>query len=166
MHRGQRYIDSDAHVLEPSDLWERYLDPKFRDAAPRHEVGYRGSPPSWTLDIQVLDSVMPSFPMGQGMAVPGLEEAYADYIPRGFDAACYKQVLERTGIDYMVVYPTVGLYITGVPGLSPAVAAASSPRASRWNCPTLGWTAATMPPSSSGITKKATQSKKTPSCWN
>ena len=24
-------IDADAHILEPPDLWERYLDPAFRD---------------------------------------------------------------------------------------------------------------------------------------
>src|SRR3989442_1394937 len=27
---GFRVIDSDLHVIEPRDLWDRYLDPKFR----------------------------------------------------------------------------------------------------------------------------------------
>lgn len=26
-------IDADGHVIEPPDLWERYIDPKFRDRA-------------------------------------------------------------------------------------------------------------------------------------
>ena len=26
--------DSDMHVLEPPDLWERYIDPRYRHAAP------------------------------------------------------------------------------------------------------------------------------------
>jgi hypothetical protein len=25
MYNGYRFIDSDAHILEPPDLWERYL---------------------------------------------------------------------------------------------------------------------------------------------
>jgi hypothetical protein len=25
--------DADGHVLEPPDLWERYLEPKYRDRA-------------------------------------------------------------------------------------------------------------------------------------
>jgi hypothetical protein len=28
-------IDADGHILEPPDLWERYLDPKFRERALR-----------------------------------------------------------------------------------------------------------------------------------
>src|SRR5262245_37179823 len=33
--RGFRVIDSDMHVMEPPDLWQRYVDPRFRDRAPR-----------------------------------------------------------------------------------------------------------------------------------
>ena len=28
-------VDADGHILEPSDLWEKYIDPKFRDVALR-----------------------------------------------------------------------------------------------------------------------------------
>ncbi len=28
-------IDADGHVLEPPDLWETYLEPKYRDRALR-----------------------------------------------------------------------------------------------------------------------------------
>jgi hypothetical protein len=28
-------IDADGHILEPPDLWEQYLEPKFRDRALR-----------------------------------------------------------------------------------------------------------------------------------
>ena len=27
-------VDGDGHVLEPPDLWQRYLEPAFRDRAP------------------------------------------------------------------------------------------------------------------------------------
>src|SRR5262249_58936245 len=32
-------IDCDGHILEPPDLWEKYLDPKYRDRAMRIRVG-------------------------------------------------------------------------------------------------------------------------------
>lgn len=35
MYKGYSCIDCDSHVLEPADLWEKYLDPEFRDEAPR-----------------------------------------------------------------------------------------------------------------------------------
>ena len=28
-------VDADGHILEPSDLWERYLEPQYRDRALR-----------------------------------------------------------------------------------------------------------------------------------
>ena len=35
MSRVYNVIDADGHILEPLDLWARYMDPKFRDRAPR-----------------------------------------------------------------------------------------------------------------------------------
>src|SRR5262245_53392932 len=31
---GFKAMDSDMHVLEPPDRWQRYIDPKFADRAP------------------------------------------------------------------------------------------------------------------------------------
>ena len=28
-------VDADGHILEPSDLWETYLEPQYRDRALR-----------------------------------------------------------------------------------------------------------------------------------
>ena len=35
-------IDADGHILEPPDLWERYIDPPFRDRAIRLYPGKDG----------------------------------------------------------------------------------------------------------------------------
>jgi len=35
-------IDADGHILEPPDLWEKYLEPKYRDRAVRIRVGDDG----------------------------------------------------------------------------------------------------------------------------
>jgi len=42
MARSYRVIDADGHVLEPIDLWDRYMDPKYRDRAPRLFVDHDG----------------------------------------------------------------------------------------------------------------------------
>ena len=31
---GFKVLDSDLHIIEPADLWQRYIDPEFRDRAP------------------------------------------------------------------------------------------------------------------------------------
>ena len=35
MTRAYNCVDADGHILEPLDLWDKYIDPKFRDRAPR-----------------------------------------------------------------------------------------------------------------------------------
>jgi hypothetical protein len=35
MNNGDLVIDADGHILEPPDLWERYLEPQYRDRAIR-----------------------------------------------------------------------------------------------------------------------------------
>jgi predicted TIM-barrel fold metal-dependent hydrolase len=35
-------IDADGHILEPPDLWEKYLEPKYRDRAIRLRIGDDG----------------------------------------------------------------------------------------------------------------------------
>src|SRR5438445_8822448 len=33
-HRSFKVLDSDIHIIEPPDLWQRYIDPTFRDRSP------------------------------------------------------------------------------------------------------------------------------------
>src|SRR5208283_2421995 len=35
-------VDADGHFLEPPDLWDRYLEPKFRDRAMRVSKDEKG----------------------------------------------------------------------------------------------------------------------------
>ena len=35
-------IDADGHILEPPDLWEKYIDPKYRDRTIRIRKGQDG----------------------------------------------------------------------------------------------------------------------------
>src|SRR5262249_61641907 len=42
MGRAYNVIDADGHILEPLDLWDNYIDPKFRDRAPRIVKGENG----------------------------------------------------------------------------------------------------------------------------
>jgi predicted TIM-barrel fold metal-dependent hydrolase len=42
MNTEDLVIDADGHILEPPDLWEKYLEPKYRDRAIRISVGDDG----------------------------------------------------------------------------------------------------------------------------
>jgi hypothetical protein len=51
MFKGYRFLDADAHILEPDDLFEKYLEPKFRSRMPRAWTGYKGEPPAWGIEV-------------------------------------------------------------------------------------------------------------------
>ena len=37
---GMKVMDSDMHIIEPPDLWERYIDQKYRDRALKGRSGH------------------------------------------------------------------------------------------------------------------------------
>ncbi|HXR36483.1 MAG TPA: hypothetical protein VN754_11065, partial [Candidatus Binataceae bacterium] len=39
---NEMVIDADGHILEPPDLWQKYIEPKYRDRALRIRVGDDG----------------------------------------------------------------------------------------------------------------------------
>ena len=49
MWKNLKVIDADAHMHEPQHLWERYVEPKYRDQVPKvafmdgNFMVYRGS---------------------------------------------------------------------------------------------------------------------------
>ena len=58
---GYRLFDSDLHVIEPADLWQRYIHPRFKDLAP---IGLIEQPFS-TGHLHPLDGV-PFSPTDEG----------------------------------------------------------------------------------------------------
>ena len=42
MSRVYNVIDADGHILEPLNLWDKYMDPKYRNRAPRLVVDEQG----------------------------------------------------------------------------------------------------------------------------
>jgi predicted TIM-barrel fold metal-dependent hydrolase len=154
MYNGYRFIDSDAHVLEPADMFEKYLEPQFRSHRPVAWADYQGDPLAFGFKLVIPsprggEYVMPfgrdpldekalariggaSFDAGTRIALPGHDEAYADFARKGFPPEMYPLAMERTGIDYMVVYPSAGLLTTAVPELAADTAAAYRRAYNNW----------------------------------
>jgi uncharacterized protein len=110
-------VDADGHILEPPDLWERYLEPKYRDRALRFIIDDRGLE---QLEIGGNPSVMsrrgsPSI-LG-AMGAPDLRaiqldpaRTYLEEAPFGsMDPKERLELLDAEGIDAVVLYTTVGL---------------------------------------------------------
>src|SRR5205814_8113501 len=122
MHETERLsfdgaVDADGHILEPPDLWETYLEPKYRDRALRIIHDENGLE---ELEIGGQRSVMSrrGFPSTLGaMGDPDLramqldpERTYVSEAPFGsMDPDERLKVLDAEGIDAAVLYTTIGL---------------------------------------------------------
>ena len=120
--KGYRFIDSDAHILEPNNIWETYLEAKFRSEMPRIYTGYyerdsagNRNEMGFFNDVSSGGYDMPMGYHGKPTIMPGLGEAHDEYARRGFPPEVYLDAMERVGIDYMVVYPTAGLFVCNAP---------------------------------------------------
>ena len=129
---GFKIIDAELHVMEPVDLWERYIDPEFKDRAPR-----RLSERRWDIRTVVEGDVMASmtdynWPARSNEEEDTLAERYAEEIAANFDPASQVRAMDREGLDLAVLYPTSGMYITARNGMDPQFAEAACRAYNNW----------------------------------
>jgi len=116
MPNGKLIIDADGHILEPEDLWQNYLEEKFRARAiriRRDEAGlefleYDGKPAA-LMRHGVLHTLGA---MGRSAdeLKPSRERTYRNTAPFGaMDMKERIQLLDREGIDKAILYPTIGI---------------------------------------------------------
>lgn len=109
-------IDADGHILEPPDLWEQYLESKYRDRALRIRTNRDGleyieidGKPSWV--------GYPGFPgllgaMGAADLSPRPELTYVGSAPPAAMSAKERIArMDREGLHKAVLYPTLGLFL-------------------------------------------------------
>ncbi len=113
--RPLRIVDADGHVTEPVDLWQTYLEPRYRSRALRIEHNEQG----W--EYFVADgkpSVMRPGILGvlggigmdaRALLTPG-KVTYHEACPEaGRDGGARLKVMDAERIDVALLYPTLGL---------------------------------------------------------
>jgi predicted TIM-barrel fold metal-dependent hydrolase len=136
--------DADMHVMEPADLWQRYMTPEYRHAAP---IGMTELKRDIRVKVksQVLLRAGPVRPLkergGSGIGWrPDQEAAYGEAEARGWDAQAQLDAMDREGVDLTVLFPTRGLFALGLDsteqigadGLEPSFATAIARAYNDW----------------------------------
>ena len=132
MPRTYAVIDADGHVLEPLDLWDRYMDPAYRDRAPWLFVDHDGKE-----RLRVEDKVLGG-PRGLGLigaigarqGVVSDQIRYAEGRKGGFDPHERIKDMDLDGIDAAFLYNSLGLFSGAV--TDPRLAAAMCRAYNRW----------------------------------
>lgn len=129
---GFQMIDAEMHVMEPADLWERYMAPEFKARAPRRLTERR-----WDIRTIVEGEVMASMLGGDWPALTDAEEKalaerYAEEIACDFDPASQVRAMDKEGLDLAVLYPTSGMYVIAFDTMDPQFAAAACRAYNEW----------------------------------
>ena len=134
MARQYNCVDADGHILEPLDLWQKYMDPGFRDRAPRIVKGNNGKEQLIVDEHRVGDGNLGIGRIGAVGARQGVVEAdtmaYKDGKPGGFDPHQRIPDMDADGIDAAFLYPSLGLFSGAIH--DPELAAATCRAYNRW----------------------------------
>jgi predicted TIM-barrel fold metal-dependent hydrolase len=148
--QGYLILDSDLHMMEPDDLWARYLDEPHRANPPRFFAGQqkkltpsaddKGSADS-IRGMEVQGLAIPAFAKSQGATASSRElrrrsrarhPHFKVARARGFDADSTLMAMDIEGIDVAVMYGTRGRQILCHDDLSPEYAAALARAYNNW----------------------------------
>jgi len=129
---GFKVFDSDMHIMEPPDLWERYIDPEFRPRAPRGRISEN------VRDLGLIfPNTQPKVRRTAGTPHRGQnyeknQQIYRDHSERGWTGEVQLEAMDTEGIDVAVLFPTRGLGVLTYPDHSREFAAALARAYNDW----------------------------------
>ena len=134
-----KVIDADGHVLEPPDLWEKYIDPKFREDRPKLIVTEEGG------EIFKLEGD-DAFDLSRGKkkvrlgvlgtigartgAITSRRVPYIEGRKGGSDPHARIPDMDAEEIDAAFLYPSLALFLGGIK--NPELSAAACRAYNRW----------------------------------
>jgi predicted TIM-barrel fold metal-dependent hydrolase len=132
-------IDADGHVLEPPDLWEKYIDPQFRAGCPKLIFTEEGGEILRIEGDNAIDMRRGKRPVKLGALgtigarAGGIKSAKVPYLEGkrgGFDPHARIPDMDAEGIDAAFLYPSLGLFLGATK--DPAFSAAACRAYNRW----------------------------------
>lgn len=133
MRDGYRIVDSDAHQIEPAGIWQEYIDPAFRERAPRLlEIDGRK-----TLGVEGEGFVSegkyplsaPEFLQAMMRGMQRFERAYTT----GYSPDSRLLDMDEVGVDVQILFPTTGGQLLGREFRDPELLAASCRAYNDWS---------------------------------
>ncbi len=123
---GFRVLDSDLHLMEPPDLYRRYIAPEYRDRAPVSRSNQPGHYADWLLAGRPIPPWR-TVPQVLKMNAPldnKMQTVMHEGWTRGFDPVSHLHAMDVEGIDVAVLFRTAASMMVSVDDQEPAFALA------------------------------------------
>jgi len=125
--RGFRVIDSDLHVIEPRNLWDEYLDPKFRGRI----VTVPEGPTLAYVDGRIVPPYADRPERARAWSFR-MAHRESERLLRGTRPKDALEAMDIEGIDVGILFRTWATQAIHIDGLEPGLAAAMSRAWNRW----------------------------------
>ena len=121
MPNDYQIIDADAHVFEPLDMWEEYLEPVYKSFAPSPDMKIQDEPIYYKVSNEAVShwaqQIMKAYPMARR---------------NGFTNELHLMTMKKMEIDVSFIYPTLGMAIQSIDSMEPKVAGAFTRAYNNW----------------------------------
>lgn len=121
MLNGYKIIDADSHVIEPPQMWAKYLEPQFQEYAPSWEMKIKGESITEKVSLQVRQK-----------ANKQMQKAHPHAYLNGYNPESHLQEMVSMGVDIAFVYPTYGLWLFAIDSLPAEVIGAFTRAYNTW----------------------------------
>ena len=143
---GYKVMDCDIHVSEPHDLWDRYMEPAFKEHLPRREALTRETMGSDLETWHFAGKVFPAYiddPRRRRLAevrrdkseerhrATGRYEDKRDDL-QGDDPRSMIAAMDIEGVDVSIVFRTLAAHLIAIDGLDPKLSAAICRAFNNW----------------------------------
>ncbi|MBD2454698.1 amidohydrolase [Nostoc sp. FACHB-87] len=118
---GYKIIDADSHVIEPPQMWAKYLAPEFKHFAPSPDMKIQGEDIAEKISQQMREE-------GNRQMMQAHPHAYF----HRYDAESHLQAMVQMGIDIAFLYPTYGLWLFAIDSMPPEVVGAFTRAYNTW----------------------------------
>ena len=133
MREGRQVLDTDTHQMEPATIWQEYIDPAFRDDAPR--VQDAGPRKTMVVEGEPLTAEEGKYPFNSPQFLAALTrgmERFKKAREAGFNVESRLRDMDEEGVDVQIIYPTVGGQLLGREFRNPELLAACCRAYNRW----------------------------------
>ena len=109
MRNGFKIVDTDTHMMEPSWLWERYIEDEFKGREPRIGIAPDSGRKTFLVEGESFTREKGKYPMAAPAFLKAVQKAMGRFekaSQTGFSAQSRIDDMDEQGVDIQILYPT------------------------------------------------------------
>src|SRR2546428_3752232 len=109
MRDGFKIVDTDAHMMEPEWLWERYMEDAYKAQAPKMGQAPGSGRRTFLVEGESFTREKGKYPMAAPAFLTAANKAmerFARARKTGFSAQSRLEDMDEQGVDVQILYPT------------------------------------------------------------